>query len=86
MLSVLYFSTEWCGPCKMFFPVVEEVTRAMSIPLQKVDAEKNRDLATMHQISGVPCMMVFKDGDLVFRHTGMLPKSQLINTLETCKK
>lgn len=82
MKTVLYFSTEWCGPCKMFFPVVEEVTTAMAIPLTKVDAERNRDLASQYQITGVPTVVILKNGQPVYRKTGVVPKSQFISTLQ----
>ena len=82
MITVLYFSTEWCGPCKMLFPVVEEVTTAMSIPLTKIDAQRSSQLATQHQITGVPTIIAFKDGRPVYRTTGMISKPQLISTLQ----
>lgn len=82
MKTVLYFSTEWCGPCKMFFPIVQEVTTAMSIPLTKVDAESNRELATQYQITGVPTVIVLKDGQPVYRKTGVVPKTQFITSLQ----
>lgn len=82
MTTVLYFSTQWCGPCKMFFPIVEEVTSTMSIPLTKVDAEQNRELAGQYQVTGVPTTIILKNGQPVFRKTGIIPKPQLISTLQ----
>lgn len=82
MISVMYFSTEWCGPCKMFWPTVDDVCRASNISVQKVDAESNRELATQYQITGVPTVIIFKDGQLVYRKTGVVPKTQFITTLQ----
>ena len=82
MKTVLYFSTEWCGPCKMYYPIVEEVTTAMSIPLTKVDAERNRDLAGQYQVTGVPTVIVLKNGQPVYRKTGVVPKTQFITSLQ----
>ena len=82
MISVLYFSTEWCGPCKMFWPVVQEVCSANGIQIQKIDAEQNRDLANQYQITGVPTLIVMKNGKLEFRNTGVMAKTQLIDKLQ----
>jgi thioredoxin 1 len=82
MKTVLYFSMEGCGPCKMFWPTVHEVTTAMSIPVNKVDAQRSKDLASQYQITGVPTVIVLKDGQPVYRKTGVIPKTQLISTLQ----
>ena len=81
MKSVLYFSTEWCSPCKVFWPVAQEVCSAMGVSLQKVDAEQNRELANKYNITGVPAMIMLKDGVQVNRQMGVVSKSQLVNTL-----
>ena len=82
MISVLYFSTPWCGPCKMFWPTVDDVCRANGISIQKVDAEQDRDLANQYQITGVPTLIVMKNGQPVFRNTGVMAKTQLIDKLQ----
>lgn len=82
MISVMYFSTEWCGPCKMFWPVVQEVCSANGIQIQKIDAEQNRDLANQYQITGVPTLIVIKNGKLEFRNTGVMAKTKLIDKLQ----
>jgi thioredoxin 1 len=81
MKSVLYFSTEWCSPCKLFWPVAQEVCSAMGVSLQKVDAEQNRELALQYSITGVPAMIMLKDGVQVNRQVGVVSKSQLIDML-----
>ena len=82
MKSVLYFSAEWCGPCRMFFPTVEEVCPALGIPYTKVDVDKNPELQQQHNITGVPTIIVLKNGEPVYRNSGVIPKSQLIATLQ----
>jgi len=81
MKSVLYFSTEWCGPCKIFYPTVQQVCNATGITLQKVDAEKNRDLAQQYDITGVPTLIIMENGRPVHRNTGVMPKSELLKLL-----
>ena len=82
MKTVLYFSTEWCGPCKMFWPTVDDVCRASKISVQKIDAEQNRDLANQYQITGVPTIIILKNGQPEFRNTGVMAKTKLIDKLQ----
>lgn len=81
MKQVLYFSTTYCGPCKMFSPVVTEVCAAAGVPIQKIDAEENRELANQYSITGVPTLIILQDGQPVFRNTGILAKTKLIDLL-----
>jgi len=81
MKSVLYFSTEWCGPCRLFYPTVQEVCNATGTILQKIDAEKSGDLAQQYSITGVPTLIVVENGKAIYRNTGVMPKSQLISLL-----
>lgn len=82
MISVMYFSTQTCGPCKMFWPTVQEVCSANGISIQKINAEQNRDLANQYQITGVPTLIVMKNGKPEFRNTGVMAKTQLIDKLQ----
>lgn len=82
MISVMYFSTTWCGPCKLFWPTVQEVCSATNTTLQKIDAEQSPDLASQYQITGVPTLIILKNGQPAFRNTGVMPKTKLIETLQ----
>jgi thioredoxin 1 len=81
MKSILYFSTEWCQPCKSFFPVVQEVCSTTGTALQKVDAEQNKSLAASYNVTAVPTIVILGDGNPINRHTGVMSKSQLTNLL-----
>lgn len=86
MKSILYFSAEWCGPCRMYFPIIEEVCPALSVPYNKIDVDKNPELTQQYNITGVPTLIVLQDGEPIYRSTGVMPKSQLISTLEKLHK
>lgn len=82
MKSILYFSAEWCGPCKMFFPTFQEVCSALGVPFNKIDVDYSHDLTQKYGITGVPTIIVLKDGEPVYRNSGVIAKTQLINTLQ----
>ena len=82
MVSVLYFTATWCGPCKMFSPIVEEVCSAMNIPLQKIDAEQNQQLTAQYEVRSVPSLFIQANGRIVYSSKGVLPKTKLIDELQ----
>lgn len=70
---------EWCGPCKMIAPILDDVSTAYNdrVRIVKLDVDKNRSTSVKYDIRGVPTLMLFKDGVEVARHIGALSKSQL---------
>jgi len=66
----------------MFWPTVQEVCSANSINLQKIDAEQDRDLANQYQVTGVPTIIILKNGKPEFRNTGVIAKTKLIDKLQ----
>lgn len=81
MADILYFSTTWCGPCKMLKPVVQEVSSETGKHVQYIDAEQQPALAAQYGVTGVPTIVVVEGGSVVRKHTGALPKQQLKNLL-----
>ena len=81
-ISIKYFTAPWCGPCRMFGPVVEKVTGELGVPLHKINVDDNRDLATQYNISSVPTMVFEKEGQMIHRHTGAMSPQQLSNILQ----
>jgi thioredoxin 1 len=77
MKSVLYFSAEWCGPCKAFYPVVQEVCATANVYLDKIDVDHNKQMAELYKITGVPTIIIVEGGTLVHRQTGAMPKQLL---------
>ena len=66
------FSAEWCGPCKMLRPVLEQLKTSMgdSIRIIKIDVDNNRDLALKYNIRSVPTLMLFREGSLLWSGSG----------------
>ena len=71
---------EWCGPCKMIAPILDEVSHAYEGKLQvaKMNVDENREIPAQFGIRGIPTLMLFKDGKLVATKVGALSKAQLI--------
>ena len=78
------FSAEWCQPCKMMPPILKDVKKQLGdrIRILKVDVDKNPAIAQKHQIRNVPTLMVFKNGQVVWRQAGVIPAQQLLQMLQ----
>jgi thioredoxin 1 len=70
---------EWCGPCKMIAPILDEVATGYQGKLQiaKMNVDENRDIPAKFGIRGIPTLMIFKDGQLAATKVGAMSKSQL---------
>ena len=73
------FWADWCGPCKMIAPILDEVAGAYQGKLQitKLNVDENRDIPAKFGIRGIPTLMVFKDGQLAATKVGAMSKAQL---------
>ena len=76
---VVDFWDEWCGPCKMIAPILDEVATAYEGKLQiaKMNVDDNRDIPAKFGIRGIPTLMIFKGGQLAATKVGAMSKSQL---------
>lgn len=81
------FYAEWCGPCKMMKPILEEVKNIMgdSVRIFKIDVDKHESLANSFQIKSVPTLMIFKNGNMIWRQSGVSNSKQLTQLLEQYK-
>jgi len=70
---------EWCGPCKMIAPILDEVSKDYDGKLRvaKMNVDENRDVPAKYGIRGIPTLMLFKDGQLAATKVGALSKAQL---------
>ena len=73
------FHAEWCGPCKTVSPILKSLKEEMGdqVKLIKIDVDKNPEIASKYQIRGVPTLMIFKNGNLMWRQSGVVPKENL---------
>jgi thioredoxin 1 len=71
---------EWCGPCKMIAPILDEVAKDYSgrLNITKMNVDQNRDVPAKYGIRGIPTLMIFKGGQLAATKVGALSKAQLI--------
>jgi thioredoxin 1 len=78
------FWAEWCGPCKMIAPVLEEIAaeHADKITIAKVNIDENPEIARRYQIMSIPTMSVFNSGEVVKSIVGAKPKAALLRDLE----
>ena len=75
------FGAEWCHPCKQLDPIVEELAEEWreSVTVGKVDIDQNVNSAMKYGVMGVPTLILFKDGVLVERLTGFVPKKRILD-------
>ena len=73
------FWAEWCGPCKMVAPVLEELSDEMSdeVTVAKIDIDSNGNAPSKYGVRGIPTLLLFKDGEVVGTKVGASPKGQI---------
>jgi len=78
------FWAEWCGPCRMLGPVIEELVADFDgkAKIGKVDIDNNRDIAVKFGIQSIPSVFIFKNGEVVNKFVGISPKEELANAID----
>lgn len=83
-ILVDFFAT-WCGPCKMMQPILEDTARQLGekVKIVKVDVDKNQLAASKFQVRGVPTLILFHKGKILWRQSGVVPVHQLVQVIES---
>lgn len=78
------FFAEWCGPCKMMQPILEDTSKKLAgkVRILKVDIDRNPLAASKFQVRSVPTLLLFQKGQIVWRQSGVVPAHQLVKVVE----
>jgi|TARA_B100001059_G_scaffold168371_1_gene168162 thioredoxin 1 len=81
---LLDFWAEWCGPCKMIAPLLDEIANEYldKIVVAKINIDENQNMPQKYAVRSIPTLMIFKDGEVQAQRMGALSKSQLVEFLE----
>lgn len=79
------FHAEWCGPCKTLAPIIKDVKQQLgsAVKVIKIDVDKNPQLAGNLNVQGVPTLMIYKNGQLKWRQSGVIPAAQIVNQIRS---
>lgn len=78
------FWAPWCGPCRMIAPVIEELGKELSgkVTVAKVNVDEAPNVSAAHKVTAIPTLLIFKNGQLVDRSTGLASKAALLEKLQ----
>src|SRR4051812_15759995 len=78
-LTLIDFSAEWCGPCKMQAPILQDLKSKVGdkVRIVKIDVDRNPDAANLYQVRGVPTLILFRKGQVLWRQSGVATTEQL---------
>jgi len=85
-MNVIYFSAPWCGPCKMFKPVLQQVASEMGVAINDINVDYDASFTEKYNITSVPTLLILDhQGIPVFRNSGVMSRDQLVRTFNQFK-
>ena len=82
---IVDFFANWCGPCKMMAPILDEIAEEYNVKVGKVNVDEQMELADRYQIDAIPAIYLFRDGKLDTMQVGYLTKEDLVNYFKLTK-
>ena len=76
------FNAQWCGPCRMLAPILEDIAESTDHKIVSVDVDVEMELAAKYEISSIPCLIVFENGEAVERVIGLKSKAEILKLVE----
>lgn len=82
--ALVDFFAEWCGPCKTMAPILKEVKGELgdTVSVIKVDVDQSPQAAQAYQVQGVPTLILFRNGRVLWRQSGVVPKAGLVSVIK----
>lgn len=85
-MQIMYFSAPWCGPCKAFKPVVQEVSRDLGVNINDINVDYDATFAEKYSVTSIPTIVILDNtGNVAFRNSGVMSKEQLKSTISSFK-
>ena len=81
MQKLIKFEADWCGPCHVIRPAINEIVEETGLELEVVDIDDNPDLAESYAVQSIPTILLVEDAAEIARHTGSAPKSKILANL-----
>ena len=76
------FNAQWCGPCRMLAPILEDIAESTDHKIVSVDVDAEMELAAKYEISSIPCLIIFENGEAVERVIGLKSKAEILKLVE----
>ena len=73
------FNADWCGPCQMLKPVLEDLSKKANFKIVSINIDEESELADEYEVYSIPCLVVFKDGQEIKRNVGFIPEEEILN-------